>query len=378
MHYEVLIAGAGPSGAVLGTLLARANISVCIIDKQVFPRDKLCGGLVTLKTKDSLRRIFPTLSIDLLAHTLVTHNCSIQRDGSAISSFETDLDLTIVERKELDFALLQEYISTGNRFIQGAKTNQIDTENKRVILDSDEVISYSILVGADGANSLVRKHVCPAYRPNGFCVEVRLPKNSVSLNSDELQVDVGIIGNGFGWVFPSRDFFAIGIGGLLEDNKGHFVELFRTYLLKLGIDSNISPKGFPIPFGEYVPRPLLDNILLVGDAAGLVDPITGEGMYYAVTSAEYAAKSIIGCIKNGEALDTYLSYTEEIHAEIDDAIKARGVFYNGFTQKVGLTLAKGHTRYMKYVVDNCISTNRTNYLDATKKYFLNKLRFRAL
>src|SRR5262249_35801153 len=114
---------------------------------------------------------------------------------------------------------------------------------------------------------------------------------------------------GYGWVFPKQQSFTIGVGGIHDRNPDLRGEL-ASYLSEKGINlAEVKVKGQYIPFGDYRVRPGCRNVLLCGDAAGVVDPITGEGIAYAMQTGQLAAQAIIAARRHdnsAQALDLYL------------------------------------------------------------------------
>lgn len=120
----------------------------------------------------------------------------------------------------------------------------------------------------------------------------------------------GFLNWGYSWVFIKNDKLIVGLGGLNRANKGNLLKSFQNLIDFLGINqkkiSNI--KGHPIPFGNFILKPVYENTVLVGDAAGLADPLTGEGIYYAQKSAELASFAIYQSLYNKKDFKTtYIS-----------------------------------------------------------------------
>lgn len=123
---------------------------------------------------------------------------------------------------------------------------------------------------------------------NGFCVE-SIIKNTESIK--DISIHFGVIKRGYGWVFPRKDELVIGYGSNKKDKK-QMIKDFTAYTDLVGAYVN-NKRGAFIPYGNYVKTPCKDNIILVGDAAGLVDPLTGEGLYFSFKSSILASNSVI-------------------------------------------------------------------------------------
>ncbi len=99
---------------------------------------------------------------------------------------------------------------------ENCKIKELDKANNAIILDNNEIINYKIVVGADGANSYIRKYVDKDYRPNALCIEQNIVSKDVS---DEIQIYFSAIRSGYGWCFPKRNHYTVGIGGKIDKIK---------------------------------------------------------------------------------------------------------------------------------------------------------------
>ncbi len=361
--YQTVIIGGGPAGASLGFLLQKEGISNCIIDNQKFPRNKLCGGLLTEKT------------VSLLENTYETHHFPFEKITSTVdlfigtqklSSVNAKSSFYLVERKEFDNFLIEQYKIKGGILYEDTQVQKINQEKRQLVLKNGEIINYCILVGADGANSQVRKMLSPNYHPNALCLEANYSSKFVN---DNICVYFATIRNGYGWCFPKNRHYTIGIGGKIKKNK-NIKEAFIAFSENIGktISKN-EIKGALVPFGEYVKNPCKNNILLVGDAAGLVDPITGEGLYFAIRSSQIAFQSINNYIRNKVPLNrSYNRAIKEIHSIINDAKLFTKIFFNESTRDFFLTLVKGRTNIMKYFCDNILANYNISYMQFPFKY----------
>ena len=209
-HYSVVIIGAGPAGTSAGIKLQEFGIGCCIIDKEVFPRPKLCGGLITQKTID----IMSKLNIGALNEHIVrfqTNKVNIDNCSSLISSFESSVPFTLVDRKDFDDYLLKKYKQLGGNAIEGGRISQIDASSQSVLLSSGERFSYDILIGADGAMGVSSKFVGNITSPMAFGIEASIPTTKLIQQSQEITLDVGYMPDGYVWIFPKGLNTTIGL-----------------------------------------------------------------------------------------------------------------------------------------------------------------------
>lgn len=303
--FDVIIIGAGPSGSAAARVVCRAGLSVALIDKAVFPRDKLCGGLVTGRARTQYREVFNgDLDPDLFqAHSQIAFHAGDTRLGD----IQTTPTLYLTMRREMDAHLLGLALATGAEDFTGQRIAQIDTDTPKVTLEDGTVLSGKILIGADGVNSAVARALFGrAFDPAriGFALEVEAP---LGPETDTIRIDFDAASWGYGWRFPKAQSTTIGVGGLQAPNPDMKARL-ADYRAKLDDQASCPVKGHFLPFGDFKRVPGRGHVLLVGDAAGLVDPITGEGIAYAFQSGAMAGAAAVGVIAAGRPQDALRRY----------------------------------------------------------------------
>ena len=142
----------------------------------------------------------------------------------------------------------------------------------------------------------------------GFGLEVEVPRADLPDCPDDVEIDFGRADWGYGWVFPKHDSFTIGVGGVHRRNPDMKARL-AAYLTDKGLDpTRYKVKGQYLPFGRCRERPGRGRVLLCGDAAGFVDPITGEGIGYAIESGAAAGAAIADAVARRRPDDSYRAY----------------------------------------------------------------------
>ncbi|AOT70483.1 NAD(P)/FAD-dependent oxidoreductase [Geosporobacter ferrireducens] len=304
--YDVIVVGAGPAGATAARKLAMSGCRVLLIDQADFPRDKHCGGLIPVKALKLLDFEIPKRTILNEIHSITLYS---QHMGASTYKDPGILGKT-VNRRDFDHQLLNQAIAQGVRFYQKTRLQHLVEEKQhiRVITSAGEYVC-STLLGCDGTHSTVKrfvekKHSFEHYKM-GFAVNTLLP-----VDHKEPFQDFKLFGLplafAMGWAIPQGNRINIGIGGPAYQKK-QMMDYFQVYLRKvmelyLHIDKPKGIRGSFLPAGGFQRKVQKGNILLAGDAAGFVDPFTGEGIYYALQSGELAAEKIMaGKITDYEA-----------------------------------------------------------------------------
>ncbi|MBI4824858.1 MAG: NAD(P)/FAD-dependent oxidoreductase [Nitrospirae bacterium] len=343
IKYDVIIAGGGPAGSTAGYILAKAGLSVLIIDKSSFPRKKLCAGLITHKTVRLLKRVFNettgslkeigAINFESDRYEILHRNESLAKNRFAVPYY-------FVERYVYDDFLLNKAKGAGVVTAEGESVTNCDLSLNAVMTDSGRVLKAKFIIGADGVHSSVRKGF-PSERFNrdswqydlGTAIEITAARADVNFEVDHPMVFFGFADYGYAWIFPNSERLVIGICGLNRKNKKKgFVDSFHDFLSEIRLDElkKESVRGYPLPFGNFLMKPFFGSTLLAGDAAGFADPIFGEGIFYAHRSGELAAGAIIKSVnENIDAGNAYHALLQKhILPEMISAKRHRWFFYN--------------------------------------------------
>jgi menaquinone-9 beta-reductase len=307
--YDVIIVGGGPAGSTVGYLLGQAGLHVAIFDKATFPRDKLCGGFVTEKALRLIERIFGLTNDSLKKNQIFdfeafSYNLWFKTQLIATDTFE--IPFRFVRRSAFDAFLLNLAKSKGVCINEGSPILQCDPEKGLVTTASGRVLKANYIIGADGANSVVRKsfpkdiYSEEQWKANlATGIEIAISRTKFFPHLDRANIYFGFIKHGYSWMFPRANDIAIGMGGLNRANAGTFKTSFLRFLsaIKVPDPTSIRIHAHPIPYGNYLKSPGFGRTFLIGDAAGYADSLLGEGIFYAILSAELVAETIISNIK---------------------------------------------------------------------------------
>lgn len=299
--FDVVVAGAGPAGASAARALARAGLSVALLDRRDFPRPKLCGGLLTWKTVQELDKGFGCKALDGVVD-FETPRFEIRHWDQVLAAGQAEHPFRLVKRRVLDQRLLTLAQEAGAQFFPGRTVTGCDPWQGELRTAQGEIFQGRLLIGADGAGSVLRKSLFPdqaVWKRNlAAALEIFLPAGVLSQAPDFPRLYAGCARNGYGWVFPNADGHVVGLCGLMRRDKDP-AALFRKFLDFLGLPENARPalRGHPLPYGNWLDKPFGGRLLLAGDAAGMVEPLLGEGIFYALHTGRLAAQAALGEIR---------------------------------------------------------------------------------
>ena len=318
-RFDVLVAGAGPAGSAAAIHLARAGARVVLADKAAFPRDKPCGGGVT-------GRALRHAPCDVSAVVEHVVDGFVFRSGyrTRVARRASAPLIDMTQRRRLDAHLAEQAAAAGADFRPAVAVSELDLGDARVAARvGGERVRASYLVGADGANGIVAR---AAGLGDGITAGVALEGNvswddlSREPYSGTAWVEVGVVPGGYGWVFPKGEHANLGVGGWLSEGPR-----LRAHLERLAREHGLDPAALRDVRGPRLPmrRPgaaaARGRVLLVGDAAGLVDPLSGDGIYEAFVSARLAAAAIV--TERVHLYETNLAHALDRHAHTSWAAK---------------------------------------------------------
>lgn len=320
---DIVIVGAGPSGCSAASVLLDNHRDVLIIDKESFPRHKSCAGGLTPKTVNNL----PFELNHLEQHSSKKMDFKFT-NGKTVHLKHNDGACKMVIREDFDHHFFNFVINKGAKFLK-EKIDKITDNKDYVQLETDtKIIDCKFLIGADGANSTVRRLATSLKFKNPvFAFEGLVKKEHCTKKSATKFVFNKL---GYGWIFPKHDHYNVGIGNLIRDascKKPKKADLLNFVVQELGCNKLESITGFPIGTEgtEYTPES--KRIYLIGDAAGLAETLLGEGIYNAVMSGKYIANSIISSSDLNTVYTNYKAYLHSLKKELSLYSKGAKVLY---------------------------------------------------
>jgi geranylgeranyl reductase family protein len=325
---------------------------VALIDKASFPRTKLCGGLFTERSRAYYHEIFGQ-DVDL-THAVTREEITFCHNGSELAVLKDIPPLHLTMRLELDAAMLAHALDAGVENHTGQHISEL-TETS-IKLRNGPKLTAAVIIGADGVNSIVAKQLFGKSfdtKTIGFGLEIEAPITAQDPKKQTLRIDFAAATWGYGWSFPKQGSTTVGVGGLRASNtdmKGHM----QRYMSTLGLRTEaMKIKGHHLPFGDFRSTPGRAHILLAGDAAGLVDPITGEGIAFAMRSGQIAAQAACDAIADAEphtALTRYKIGLKDMHRNLRIARNLRRIIFAPRWQKAFIsTFRRSDTVRMMYM-----------------------------
>lgn len=315
--FDVIVVGAGPSGSAAARVLAGLGIKVALVEKKIFPREKLCGGLLSARAQREFAQIFGESKWPAIVET-TARGASLYYQTHYLNGVHNYQPFFFTSRTHFDAHLAALAREAGAELMEGASLSSLAADGRTVRLSNGKMLKADFVVGADGVRSRVAEAILlhtVSKRNLALGLEVEVPLEQTAKVVADPEIYLGVVRWGYGWIFPKKETQTVGIGGLLSKNsdlKSAFGAFFRQHYASL---PNVRCKGYHLPFGSYKRNPGRANILLVGDAAGLVEPVTGEGIAFAMQSGRLAAKAIVAAANAGQpetALERYLLDYQQI------------------------------------------------------------------
>jgi len=330
--FDVAIIGSGPAGITCALALHEKGLSVAIFDKDIFPRDKICGDAIPGASFKAIESIHKTWGEKMKAYAKkmeITASTSYFENSKPISYNWKSFSYNC-KRIDFDnflFQLVKE--ETNTHIFEHKRLQKISTQNDHVLCEFQDgsTIKVGMVIGCDGANSLVKRQVIKQEEQDSIVAIRAYYKNieGIKKGENEFHIIKGL--SGYFWIFPLQDNWAnVGFGVFKKNNKNEnkpkdlrliLEEItnsasFKNRFKNAELIGNINGFGLPI-FTKK--RTISGNrFMLCGDAASLIDPLQGHGIDKAIWSGILAAKQIENCFhENNFSADFIKNYDKMVH-----------------------------------------------------------------
>lgn len=316
--WDAIVVGAGPAGSTAAWRLASGGATVLLLDRARFPRDKPCGGAVVGRSRELVPVPLEPVVEDVttVAELRFGYGRTLERTATRPLALMT-------QRLRLDQYLAERAAEAGADFRDGMRVTGIEAGAGEVtVAVNGERLRGRTLVGADGVNGVSARALgLGEIESYGVALEGNLPYGHVAADRfrGRFVLELGVVPGGYGWVFPKAEHANFGIGGWesegpsLRDRLRRLCEVHGTSFAAL---ENV--RGYRLPVRSPDARLARGQALVVGDAAGLVDPLSGDGMYGAFLSAKLASEAVADRLAGREAsVEPYgVRVTERLAADL--------------------------------------------------------------
>ena len=305
--FDVAIIGCGPAGNMLAYNLGTKGVKVLLLEKAKLPRNKICGGGISRKTIEKVG-----YSVDEVIEKEMIGAYLTFRNEVIAYKYMPGVGL-MVKRAEFDYFMTRKAVDAGVKLCEETEFESYEEKPEYVeVKTNNGIFRAKVLVGADGVYSKLRKIMHPSKKILlGHAILALLYPRDGMLESFGMNsmFDFGGILAGYGWIFPKKDHFNIGLFKTRNSkNNMKMKSILYEFISRNRVLRNyehIDIKGSSIPLKPISKDLAIGRVLLVGDAAGFGESFYGEGIYYAVWSANIASDAILDYLEKSIPLESY-------------------------------------------------------------------------
>ncbi len=300
IEYDVIIAGAGPAGSQAAITLSRAGRKVLVLEKNLFPRSKPCGGCLSKRAERFLPRRFLDEVVEGTINRVVFHfhpNKKWEYASDQPAAY-------MIRRERFDLLLAREAAQAGAeiRFQTPLTSFREDTESIEAFTPGQSFRARFLILAHGAYDTLPPSQRASRSSLTYQALEGRL-EDSERIGpwpKDTVAIYLGSLSFGYGWIFPCGDSLSVGLSFWPEKEKEPQSGIRKFRMVSPGLQDRPRFKGHPIPCFDGRPRAYSrGRVLWAGDAARLVDPFLGEGIYYALWSGQLGAQTIHQALGKG-------------------------------------------------------------------------------
>jgi geranylgeranyl reductase family protein len=322
-NYDVLIIGAGPSGATAAYHCAKSGLDTLFVDKSQFPRFKECGGALSERAMSYL-----DFRVDDELIERDVYGARVRFGSEAIEVLKPYRIASLVTRSRFDYFLVQQAINSGAKFLENEEVIGLERSHEYYdIITNQKQLRAKLVIGADGFQGITSRYVRNQLKRNeyaiGFVTEIPAENEDIDQHIfNSVEIHFGVTRMGYGWLFPHEGYFNVGVAGI-ADKLRNPKKILNDFLRERGFQGQYRFHAHRLPMGGLPKKRVTDRIILIGDAAGFVDSFLGEGIAYAILSGRIAARVCHNALQNNQAWrEDFLSiYNEECYRQFERDLK---------------------------------------------------------
>ncbi|MBV9578967.1 MAG: geranylgeranyl reductase family protein [Chloroflexi bacterium] len=331
--HDVVVVGAGPGGAATAHFLAQHGLDVLVLDRAEFPRDKTCGDGLTPRALRILDAMDLLEEVGAQACAVDGYEVVAPNGRSTTAPITGDHQALVIPRLTLDHLILQRAIASGATFEPRVTVTRVvpDTHGAHVQTSSGQTHTGRLVVIATGAATGVLQQSGILTHPPQRMLAARAYFDNLDRDlptTFQLRFD-GVPSPGYGWVFPTtRRATNVGVGFIPTRRSGTATHAFERFIRTRAIATLLNGarqagpvKGYPIRVDFLRSPTFARHTLLVGEAAGLVNPLTGEGIDYALESGSIAAEHIVHGLTSGLHPTWFTDYDRLLRARFEKVFR---------------------------------------------------------
>jgi geranylgeranyl reductase family protein len=331
-RFDVVVVGAGPAGATAARVAAERGARVLLLDAARFPRYKTCGGGLV---GASLAELPP--EVRALVERRVTTVAFSWRGRRPARVRSARPFLAMVSRDRFDAALVDAAVRAGARFRDHVRVRSVDSTGDGVRLRfGDDSVDADVVVGADGSAGVVGRYVGVRIARVDLGLELELADDEGSRWAETVQIDWGRAPGSYGWVFPKDGRLSVGVGQRKGDGPGTRAYLERL-VAGLGLEGRRVERssGHLIQWREPGSPLRRDRVLVAGDAAGLVEPWTREGISFALRSGRMAGEAAAAAVRSPDPAGALAGYERAVTRTLEPEQRAGAALLHLFERWPG-------------------------------------------
>ena len=319
--YDLIIIGGGPSGSAAGRMAGKNGLKTLLIEKEMFPRYKPCGGGLSEHAMSYLDFEIPETIIER-----DIFGARVHFRGQVVEQHKDYRIAVLTSRSVLDNFLLEKARETGIQIKMGEKIIDYQENNDYVeVFTNDNMYKSKFIIIAEGSHGKLKYKIRRKDEKDEYAISIvaEIEEDNEAIDKyihNAIDLHFGYFKHGYGWIFPHEKYFSVGIGGLAK-SLPHPKKKMLDFLNENDFISNCKLHSHIIPAGGIKRRITSPRVILSGDSAGFVDSFYGEGIAYAIRSGQIAVEVISEIVLNNKDLKTLKNYEVICKSEFIDNLK---------------------------------------------------------